>query len=335
MKEKAPWQKVIDDMFIEKELMTVDLGLLREVFGERLREGVLLSRFTAARVGGPADGLLEATSSDELSEFVSKLWKMGVPLVILGGGSNVLISDRGYSGVVILNRARRFEVNDKSISPSVWVESGVNIGMLARQVALLGLAGLEWAVGIPGTVGGAVVGNAGAHDSDMAGNLLMAEILHQFDRESDEGFIREQWVVERLEYTYRNSLLKAEPGKAVVLSATLGLKKSSPEEVQARIEEFSTQRKRTQPPGASIGSMFKNPPGDYAGRLIEAAGLKGTRIGNAEISQLHANFFINHGQASAKDIFKLIQFAHQTVLKRFGVDLELEIELVGDFTDLG
>ena len=321
-------------MFIDKELMTVDLSQLHEVFGKRLREGDLLSRYTAARVGGPANGLLEATSSNELAEFASKLWKMGVPFVILGGGSNVLISDHGYGGVVILNRARHFYVDEGSISPSVWAESGANFGMLARQVALRGLAGLEWAVGIPGTVGGAVVGNAGARGSDMAGNLLMAEILHRFNWVSGEDFIRESWPVERMEYVYRGSLLKGQPGKAVVLSAMLGLEKSTMEQVQARIEEFTTLRKRTQPPGASMGSMFKNPPGDYAGRLIDAAGLKGIRIGDAEISQLHANFFINKGQASAKDIFGLIQFVHQTVLKRFDVDLELEIELIGDFTGL-
>jgi len=321
-------------MFVNEELMTVDLSQLREVFGKRLREGVLLSRYTAARVGGSARGLLEATSSDELAEFAGKLWKMGVPFVILGGGSNVLISDHGYSGVVILNRARQYKVDERSISPSVWAESGANFGLLARQVALLGLSGLEWAVGIPGTVGGAIVGNAGAHGSDIAGNLLMAEILHHFNWVSSEDIIRESWPVERMEYAYRSSLLKSQPGKAVVLSAMLALETSTIEQVQARIEEFTSLRKRTQPPGASMGSMFKNPAGDYAGRLIDAAGLKGTRIGDAEISQLHANFFMNKGRASAKDIFRLIQFVHRTVLKRFGVDLELEIELIGDFTEL-
>ena len=134
-----------------------------------------------------------------------------------------------------------------------------------------------------------------------------------------------------MEYGYRTSMLKRVDSKAIVLSTELGLKNATKEEVSAKIKQFSEHRKTTQPPGASMGSMFKNPPGDYAGRLIEAAGLKGTRIGNAEISIVHGNFFVNHGKTKASDIHALIELAQRTVQGKFGITLELEIELAGEW----
>jgi UDP-N-acetylmuramate dehydrogenase len=297
--------------------------------GDRLRKNIPLSRYTAARVGGPADGLIEANTLEELVAVVQALWEHAVPFLVLGGGSNMLISDAGVRGVVVINRARAVHIEGKDIPPSVWTESGANLGVVARQTALHGFSGLEWAAGIPGTVGGAVVGNAGAHGGDMAASLLVADILHQ-----SRG--KEQWSVERFAYRYRSSVLKLQnpPGQApeiVILGARMQLERSTPQLVQAQINEFVAQRRRTQPPGASMGSMFKNPPGDYAGRLIEAAGLKGARSGDAQISSLHANFFINLGHASAGDIYQLIQRARQAVLTQFGVELELEIELIGEW----
>jgi UDP-N-acetylmuramate dehydrogenase len=253
--------------------------------------------------------------------------------MILGGGSNLLVSDAGVRGVVLLNRARQVEFQEGSEPPLVWAESGANFGLIARQAASRGLAGLEWAAGIPGTLGGAVVGNAGAHGGDIAGNLVVANILQRNSNAQDGMPIRQDWPGDRLELAYRTSLLKRRSAQAVILSATMRLERSTPEIVQARIEEFVSYRRQTQPPGASMGSMFKNPPGDYAGRLIEAAGLKGVRVGDAQISTLHANFFINQGQATAADIRTLIEMARQSVNKRFGVNMELEIELVGEWLD--
>jgi UDP-N-acetylmuramate dehydrogenase len=195
---------------------------------------------------------------------------------------------------------------------------------VARQAALRGMAGMEWAAFIPGSVGGAVYGNAGAHGSDMNASLILAEILHP-----ENGY--QEWTVSQMSYQYRSSILKRERGQTVILAARLRLHNSTPDEVQARMAEFNKHRKQSQPPGASMGSMFKNPPGDYAGRLIEAAGLKGTRIGGAQISTIHANFFINQGSASAADIHGLVQLAKKTVHDQFNVDLELEIELLGEF----
>lgn len=305
---------------------------LKRVFGERIQFNVPLARYTAAQIGGPAMALLEVKTADELGLAARTLWKMQVPWNVLGGGSNILVSDRGVQGVVLMNRARKVKFDENAQPPTVWAESGANLGLVARLAAARGLSGIEWAAGIPGTIGGAVVGNAGAHGGDMSGNLLVAEILQQISH-SEEAKV-ERWAVKRLEYGYRTSLLKKKPGVAIVLAALLSLEQSTPAEVQAKIASFVEYRHRTQPPGASMGSMFKNPSGDYAGRLLEEAGLKGKQVGDAQISDLHANFFINLGQATAEDVFDLIQLAKNKVLDKFGVELELEIELVGDWNYL-
>lgn len=307
-----------------------DLKLLRSVFGDRIQEDVHLAKYTSARLGGPADVLLNADSADDLANLVEQLWDMQLDFFVLGGGSNILVSDAGVREIVILNRAREIEFDMNEASPSIWAESGANLGSIARQAAARGLSGLEWAVGIPGTIGGAITGNAGAHGSEISQNLLMAEILHHksgIGRTSTRDF----WSPEKLAFEYRSSKIKSEPGSMVVLSARLQLQHSTRDEVQRRTDEFTAYRHRTQPPGASMGSMFKNPPGDYAGRLIDVAGLKGTRVGGAEISSLHANFFINHGDATAADVRGLIDLARERVKEQFNVELNLEIELVGDW----
>ena len=332
------------------------LDTLRSVFGERLQTDVSLARYTATRVGGPADVLLATGSVDELAGTAAQLWNLDIPFIIFGGGSNVLVSDAGVRDVVIINRAKEVHIDEQASPPTVWAGSGANFGSMARKAASQGLGGMEWAAGIPGTVGGAVFGNAGAHSGDVAGSLLMAEILHRDGR-------REQWPVEKMGYTYRSSILKREPGEGhnlpqdwglgggkpgdvimgnplpqdwgpggvVILSAKFRLEHSTLQAVQEKMDEFLDRRKRTQPPGASMGSIFKNPPGDYAGRLIGDAGLKGTRIGGAEISLKHANFFVNHRGCTAADIYALIQLARDTVFEKYDVKLECEIEMIGDW----
>ncbi|MEI8131036.1 MAG: UDP-N-acetylmuramate dehydrogenase [Leptolinea sp.] len=301
---------------------------LREFFGDRLQENVVLANYTTAHVGGPADGLLVATSSHELEEIFTTLWSLQCPVYLLGSGSNVLVSDAGYRGVVVINHARNIKIDMHHTPPSVWAESGANLGGMARQVALRGLSGVEWAATVPGTMGGAVFGNAGAFESDTASNLKTAEILHQF-----EG--KQVWSVEKLEYGYRTSWLKKNPGQVVILTARFELAEDHQEAVQARIDEFSARRRNSQPPGASMGSMFKNPARDHAGRLIDAAGLRGVRVGGAHISEKHANFFITDETATASDIWALIQISQSRVSEAFGVSLELEVELVGDFSASG
>lgn len=298
------------------------IDVLYAKFGDKVKENVPLAPYTSARIGGPADIFLIADTAAELGRIVKLLWKQELPFTLLGGGSNVLVSDKGVRGVVVLNRAKgvKFHAGEQ---PSVTVESGVVFSNLANRCASKGFAGLEWAATVPGTVGGAVYGNAGAFGGDMAGNLISTELL------TENG--KRTLTVEQMGYGYRTSVLKRGELKAVVLSAELALKNSTKEEVTVKIQQFSAHRKTTQPPGASMGSMFKNPPGDYAGRLIESAGLKGARIGNAEVSPVHGNFFINHGNTQAADIRALIELVQKTVKEKQGVELKLEIEIIGEW----
>lgn len=295
-------------------------------FGERLRQDEPLARYTSARIGGPADYLLPVRSAHQLAEAAERLWGWEVQFIVIGGGSNVLVSDLGIRGVVILNQAREIGIDEQD-PPSVWAESGASFGGLARRCADRGLSGLEWAATVPGTVGGAVVNNSGAHGSDTAGCLKVAEILQHSGR-------RESWAPKRLDYDYRDSWLKRHPGQAVVLSASFHVENSTREAVQYSMEKFADHRRLTQPTGASWGSMFKNPEDDFAGRLIEAAGLKGLRKGGAEVSQQHANFFVNRGGATAQDAWELLQTVRRRVAEHSGIELELEIEPIGDWPEL-
>lgn len=284
-----------------------------------------LARYTTARLGGPADLLIEATSADELGAVVVAARSMQLPITILGGGANVLISDAGVRGLTIINKAKRLEFRQPDV---VWCESGVALPTLARECIARGLSGLEWAVGVPGTIGGAVVGNAGAHGRDIAANLLSATVLT-----GDHEVV--EWPKTDLHFDYRRSRIKSEirsqKPATVVLAATFQLTAGNPAELEKKAAEFNEYRRRTQPPGASLGSMFKNPPGDAAGRLIDQCGLKGTRVGDAEISTVHANFFVNRGHARAADVKALIDLARARVHEHFGIELELEIELVGEW----
>ena len=300
------------------------VDVLRLHFGDAVQENVSLAPYTSARIGGNADVFVVVKSANELMGVMKVIWEQGVPYTILGGGSNVLVSDKGVRGVVVLDRAKdvRFESGDQ---PTVWCEAGVIFSNLANRCASKGLSGLEWAATVPGTIGGAVYGNAGAFGGDMSGNLIWADVL------TKNG--REKISVEKMDYGYRTSVLKRSDETVIILSALLRLKNGNKDEVSAKINEFSERRKTTQPPGASMGSMFKNPVGDHAGRLIEAAGLKGTRIGTAEISTLHGNFFVSHGETKAEDVRALIRLAQKTVAEKFNVMLELEVELVGEWTE--
>lgn len=287
-------------------------------------KGEPLARYTSARIGGPAQWLTVVDSVGALIETVWAAQSQGLEWRVLGSGSNVLVASAGVCGLVVVNKARHVVFKEGA---KVYAEAGANLSSLARSCISRGWAGLEWAVSVPGTVGGAVVGNAGAHGGDMAGNLNSAMILER------DGTLAE-WPVEQLEYGYRDSVLKRSSSRAsaVVLAIKFSLTPGDPVELAARADEFVARRKATQPPGASMGSMFKNPPGDYAGRLIEAVGLKGIRVGGAQISPVHANFFVNTGDAAAADVKALIDLARNRVQQRFGVELQLEIELMGDWT---
>lgn len=288
----------------------------------RLLANEPLARHTAVRLGGPADWLYVAhESAEELAAVVGAAWSANYPVRVLGGGANVLVSDAGVRGLVVINNVATVEFDDDRVT----VSAGHGLTTLARKCAARGLAGFEWAASVPGTVGGAVVNNAGAHGGDMAACLESADVL-------DAVGGRVTLSKAELGYGYRTSALKSRDDRRfLVLSAVLRLHPGDPAEISARIDEFVAYRKRTQPPGASLGSIFKNPPGDYAGRLIEACGLKGLSSGGAQVSPVHANFFINRGGATASDYSALIEQVQAAVLASTGIHLETEIERVGQW----
>ena len=301
---------------------------LQAAFEDRLKLDEPLARYSSARVGGPAQLFLIVNSAAELETAVSIAYEKRIPYTLLGGGSNILVSDYGVSGLVIMNKARTMTFRHIGANVLCTVESGMNLSSLARQCIGKGLGGLEWAIGVPGTVGGAVVGNSGAHGADMNSNLRAAVVW-------EPGRGQRIYGNNEMNYNYRDSVLKQEQGRdlsrRVVLSAELELTPEPVDVLIARADGFTAHRKQTQPGGATVGSMFKNPENYYAGYLIDAAGLKGFSVGGAQISEKHANFFVNDGSATAEDIRALIAEAWNSVREQFGVELELEVELVGDW----
>ncbi|MBN1656757.1 MAG: UDP-N-acetylmuramate dehydrogenase [Anaerolineae bacterium] len=297
-----------------------------------MRVGEPLARYTSLRVGGPAELLAIANDVAALRRAVALGWQHGVPCRVLGGGSNVLVSDTGIPGLTILNRARAvlFEAD------RVWADSGTSFSTLARRAVDRGLAGLEWAAGIPGSVGGAVAGNAGAWGGDVASILVQARMLVPGERAA-RGDAEAYWAPEQFDFGYRTSVLRRASHRAggapqpVVLAAAFRLEPGNPTELAERVSEINATRRARQPQGATCGSVFKNPPGDYAGRLVEAVGLKGTARGAAVISPVHANFVVNRGGATAADVKALIDLACETVHAHLGLRLELEIELLGNW----
>jgi UDP-N-acetylmuramate dehydrogenase len=239
---------------------------------------------------------------------------------VLGRGSNVLVSDAGVEGLVILNRAASFAIEDTTVR----ADSGLLLSVLARRTAAAGLAGLEWCAGIPGSVGGALVSNAGAHGGSMADALQVVELLDA------PGTARWQPAA-ALELAYRHSRLRnREAAHEIVLRAEFALHREDVAAIRASMAAQKEQRQATQPlASATAGSVFKNPPGDSAGRLIDQAGLKGMCIGGATVSTRHANFVMTTAGASAADVLNLIELVHDRVHERFGVDLVLEVQPIG------
>jgi len=301
---------------------------LHNIFGDRLQKDVRLSRYSTAKVGGCADYLLVANSAAELEQAIQLTWQFGVPYYLLGAGSNILVSEKGVRGLVIINHARSIKVETHKDPPTLWAESGALMSTIAQRAGAISLSGLEWATSLPGTLGGALYGNAGAFGGEISHNLVLAEILHVVNG-------KETWACQQFDYLYRSSMLKRSPGqRVVILSAELKLQHGDYGQIQECMRLIQSRRRDRQPPGACTGSMFKNPPGDYAGRLIESSGLKGSKIGDVEISHRHGNFFINHGSSTADDFMALIELTRKTVLDQHGIDLELEVELLGDWNHL-
>jgi UDP-N-acetylmuramate dehydrogenase len=278
-----------------------------------------LKRYTAWKIGGPADALLEPRDAGELVEAVDRAREHGVPVTVLGGGTNVLVRDGGIRGLTIrLAKAlTSVEVEDRSVA----AEAGVLYPVLANKTAGSGLRGLEFATGIPGTVGGAVYMNAGAYGGETKDVLDWADVFR-------DGEVARMANAD-LDLTYRRSVLQDHPDW-VVLRAGYTLEPGDPAELKARIKEFRAQRMNGSPNRPSCGSTFKRPEGDFPGRVIEAAGLKGTRVGNIEVSPVHANYLVNLGGGTAEEALELIELVKEMVRERLGIELEEEVRVVGE-----
>ncbi|HWP67120.1 MAG TPA: UDP-N-acetylmuramate dehydrogenase [Candidatus Limnocylindria bacterium] len=293
---------------------------LAAAVGGRVRRDEPLARHTSFRIGGPADVLVEPGSPGELAGVARITAEAGLPLTVLGAGSNLLVADGGIRGVVVKLGA--------GFRRAAWTERGVTagaamqIGKLARAAVTRGLSGLEFAEGIPGTVGGALFMNAGAYGGEVGAKVAAVEGV------TADGRL-ETLAGETLAFCYRRAGL---PPGFLVTAVTFRLEPAAPELIARRLAELREHRLASQPQGtANAGSIFKNPPGATAGRLIEAAGLKGRRVGGARISERHANVIVNDGGARASDVQALMAEAQRAVWERNGVWLEPEIRLVGSW----
>jgi UDP-N-acetylmuramate dehydrogenase len=293
---------------------------LSEALAERVRFDVPMARHTSLRVGGPADAIAVPADRAELARLLALCHAHGVPHLVLGNGFNTLVLDGGVEGVVVqLARLRGLEERP---GPSVRVEAGVSHSQLTRFCVERGLSGLEFGAGIPGTVGGWLAMNAGIAEHEVGEAVLELEVMRPGGAET------RRLPRERLEFRYRG-LRGLAPG-SVILSGLLAVRASDRAVVRTEVERLLAKRATSQPLDVpSCGSVFKNPPGDYAGRLIEAVGLKGERVGDAEISRVHANFIANRGRARAVDVLALVELARERVRKELGIELEPEVRIVG------
>ncbi len=283
------------------------------------QQNASLAHYSLLGIGGMTDVLVFASCEEELLAALAQAWQLELPVRVFGGLTNCLLPAAPLRGVTILNRMSELYFEE---GYRLRVAAGTSMARVAREAVRRGWDGLTWATGLPGTVGGMVVNNAGAFGGTTSDLLLSAEIV------SPAGIqiVDAEWF----NFQYRSSCLKAGKSspRAVVLRVTFQLREGEPAQLQARAAEYKQRRLQTQPPGRSLGSVFANPPGDYAGRLIEAAGLKGVQRGDVMISPQHANFFINQGQGTAADYLELIRLVQTEVRRQFGIELELEIEII-------
>ncbi len=323
------------------------------LFGARAKAMEPLSQHGTFGVGGPADVWVSVKSADELARLVALAFENHFPLLLVGNGTNILYADAGARGIVARVAIEHIELQPRDEAHAVLrTGAGVSLPALVKKLTPLGWAGLEWAAGVPGTIGGAIVSNAGAHGKFVADTILSARTLlapGAFGGDLNEVTVRDL-SVEELGLGYRTSRFRTgrlvtfddegrphappraliEPAEIIVEAAFL-LKRDDPASIAARAKSNLDHRKRTQPPQKSAGSVFKNPEPQKSGKLIQDAGLRPYRIGGAEISEKHANFIINADGATAADVAALIALARRTVRERFGVELELEVEPRGDW----
>ncbi len=299
-----------------------------------VKQDVGMSLSTTMRLGGSAEYLVRATTADDIVAAHQWAREEGMPASVIGGGSNLLVGDNGIRGLVIVAKttgeraADQLTVDDRQDSVLVTVGAQAPLSWVGRYCAEHGWAGMDWGVGLPGQIGGATVNNAGAHGTELKDNLVAIDILLET---GEVERVPASW----LEPAYRMTKFKgaARPRSWMVLRSVFELRKDDPAKLVALADEHAAFRKRTQPTGACSGSTFANPPGDYAGRLLESAGLKGFMIGAMQFSPKHANWVVNTGGGTARDAWALIQHARRVVKDRYDIDLHPEIERIGDHLD--
>jgi UDP-N-acetylmuramate dehydrogenase len=285
-----------------------------------VRQGEPLAARTSFGIGGPAEFFAEMANPQAIEVALEGCRLRAIPYLLLGAGTNLLVADAGVEGLVIRVVNRNYEVEGTRVRAG----AGLKMMRLARIVADAGLRGFEFAIGVPGTVGGAVYQNAGCWGKELREVLIEA-------RGFQPGADQRTWSLKDLQLGYRTSALRDGPlHGSLVIDATIKLERGNGEEAKRLMAKLTNERNQTQPiKTKNCGSVFVNPPGDSAGRLVQAAGLKGTRQGAAVISQLHGNFIVNEGGATAADVAKLINHARAEVMRRFGIELVPEVELVG------
>ena len=288
---------------------------------DKIKTEEIMSRHTTFRVGGPADCLVTPSNEDELGGIIRYLNKVEIPYFVVGNGSNLLVSDKGYKGIIIKIGDEMGQVTVEG--NRIHAGGGASLARVARAALDAGLTGLEFAAGIPGTVGGALIMNAGAYDGEMK---MVVEDVTVIDAEGNALALDN----ETMEFGYRTSALKN--SKFVATGCTFLLEKGDPEAIKAKMDDFAQRRRDKQPlEFPSAGSTFKRPEGHFAGKLIQDAGLAGFTVGGAQVSEKHCGFVINKGDATAKDIKILIEFVQDKVKDTFGVDLEPEVIMLGEF----
>ncbi len=280
-----------------------------------------MSRFTSFRAGGKADLMAEVSTPGALSAVLRAADDAGAPVTVMGNGTNILVRDGGYRGVII--RLGQAFANVSRDGDILIAGGALPLSALAKYAAAEGLSGLEPVSGVPGSVGGAVFMNAGAYGGEIKDTLKAATLMMRDGSETYEA------PAESLDLSYRHSALQASGD--IVLSAAFELKKGDPAEIGAQMRELTAKRNAKQPVNLpSAGSFFKRPEGYFAGALIESAGLKGLAYGDAQVSPLHAGFIVNNGHATATDIQELMRVVQNTVYHRFGVRLEPEVRIIGE-----
>lgn len=282
-----------------------------------------LAPLTTWQIGGAAAFYAEPATPAELVEALHFAEERALPILAMGGASNMLISDRGFPGLVIRYVDDSVVETRTGDTLRLRVGAGHLLSRLSRRMTRAGWSGLEWAEGIPGTMGGAITGNAGAFQGQIADLVRSVTAVDRAGR-------TKEYAMEECSFAYRNSIFKQRgPAAGFVVAATLELRSGNPAALLERMERIASTRKRNSPTGSSCGSVFKNPPGDFAGGLVESAGLLGAEDGEAQISTKHGNYILNRGGATADQVLRLIERARNSVREQFGVELELEVRLVG------